>query len=445
MQFSKDSELFLGFLIDGFSTFIKKETRLEQKPKDNIFKMLFYDLNASYNEAKQLDIYKNMDLSTKTLQPPKLGLSSFVPPNVRKQINEQIGKIIQYKSNITVKKGTNFEKHKIEINFIVYDDDFFNEKFDKYNLYITTWLKMAFMYSSGKCSKELKIFIYLTDEKKSLPSRYVQILRPENCNSAVTTGCMDSTEIIIYRKEEWFKVLIHETFHCLGLDLSNFKSKEFNFEEKLKEIFPLNFFQKGCITEAYAEFWATILNCLFCSHILLDKNIKKKEELIEQFLQYSTFCIKFEQIFSIFQLIKILNFMGIQYKHLYEKNDTSVIVRNHLYKEKTNVFAYYILKCLFLFYYNDFIVWCNKNNNNFSKLQFGDRLSILRFHRTPDNLRLLLKFIKEKYNKPDFLNVLENMKLFIAKLKSTKGDHDEKSIKKLFSTTRMSVCELVIE
>ena len=34
MQFSSDSEFFLKFLIDEFETFIKKETRNEQKSKD---------------------------------------------------------------------------------------------------------------------------------------------------------------------------------------------------------------------------------------------------------------------------------------------------------------------------------------------------------------------------------------------------------------------------
>ena len=254
---------------------------------------------------------------------------------------------------------------------------------------------------------------------------------------------MEKTEILIYRKEEWFKVFLHETFHCLGLDLSGFESKE--SREKIQNIFPL---ENIDITETYAEFWATIFNCLFCSYILLDKNIKKKEDLIEQFLQYSTFCIKFEQIFSLFQIVKILNFMGVEYKSLYRKDSISASVRKYLYKEKTNIFAYYILKGLLIFNYNDFVVWCNKNNNRFDIFDDSDEVySIIRFRRTPQNLMSFLKFIEKKHNSVLFLEALRNMKRFIKKLKSSNIDerYDVQSINKFLNTTRMTVCELVIE
>ena len=444
MQFSNDSEFFLKFLIDEFGTFIKKETRPEQISKDKIFKMLFYDIEKSFNEAKQLDVRKKTLTTNNNHTTPTLGLSSFVPLSIQKQIKEETGYISQYKTTISVKRGTNFYKHDVEINFITYDDSIFTKsyKYDKYNLYVIAWLKLAFLYSNVNCSKELTVFFYLTDEKKILPSRYVQIMGPGHCNSAVTTGCMKKTEILVYRKEEWFKVFIHETFHCLGLDISNFETKE--FKEKAKNIFPL---ENVDITETYAEFWATIFNCLFCSYILLDKGIKKKEDLIEQFLQYSTFCIKFEQIFSLFQMVKILNFMGVEYKSLYRKDAISASVRKYLYKEKTNVFAYYILKCLLIFYYNDFVVWCNKNNNRFDIFDDNDEVySIMRFRRTEQNLMSFLKFIEKKHNSISFLETLKKMKRFIKMLKSNiDNKYDQEDINNFLNTTRMTVCELVIE
>ena len=103
----------------------------------------------------------------------------------------------------------------------------------------------------------------MTDFKKKLPEKSVDILSPINCNTAVTTGCLEKTEIIIYRKEEWFKVFIHETFHSLGLDFANYSTAE--FENGIKSIFPLKNLD---ITETYAEFWGTILNCAFCSYNL---------------------------------------------------------------------------------------------------------------------------------------------------------------------------------
>ena len=50
----------------------------------------------------------------------------------------------------------------------------------------------------------------------------MKVLDQDNCNTAVTYACAIKGECLIYRKEEWFKVLIHETMHALCLDFSGF-------------------------------------------------------------------------------------------------------------------------------------------------------------------------------------------------------------------------------
>ena len=47
-----------------------------------------------------------------------------------------------------------------------------------------------------------------------LPENKTDILDQVNCNTAVTYACAVNGECLIYRKEEWFKVFIHETFHA---------------------------------------------------------------------------------------------------------------------------------------------------------------------------------------------------------------------------------------
>ena len=61
---------------------------------------------------------------------------------------------------------------------------------------------------------------------------------PNNCNSAVTYACASNGKILIYRKEEWKKVLINELFHSLCLDfaLSNYNSLKSN----IKKIFDVD-------------------------------------------------------------------------------------------------------------------------------------------------------------------------------------------------------------
>ena len=92
------------------------------------------------------------------------------------------------------------------------------------------------------------------------------------------------------------------------------------------------------ISESYSEFWATILNCCFTSYELIDENKER-----ETFLLYTEFCIRMETIFSLFQAVKILNYMSLVYENLYKDDEISKNFRNILYKEETNVFAYYIL------------------------------------------------------------------------------------------------------
>ena len=244
----------------------------------------------------------------------------------------------------------------------------------------------------------------------------MDILGVEHCNSAVTTSCALDGVIVVYRKEEWFKVFVHESFHSLGLDFSTFSCHKLN--KKLAVLFPIK--SEMNVFEAYSEFWATIINCLFCAYNLLDNKLNDRD-----FLLYSDFCIQFERIFSLFQMVKVLNFMGISYQHLFEKNEISDVARCYLYKENTNVFSYYIVKCILLYNYNAFLAWCEQNNIN-----------TLRFDKYENNLNKFYTFIKSHYNNPLFLADYKKMRMFFLKNKSNK------QMGELFNTMRMTICEL---
>ena len=45
-----------------------------------------------------------------------------------------------------------------------------------------------------------------------------EILSPDIVNTGLTRRCATDNEVVIYRQEEWFKVLIHELIHGFGLD-----------------------------------------------------------------------------------------------------------------------------------------------------------------------------------------------------------------------------------
>ena len=71
-----------------------------------------------------------------------------------------------------------------------------------------------------------------------LPSTNIEILNSSHVNTAFTRTCPKKSEIVVFRKEEWFKVFIHESFHNFGLDFSDMNNAECT--SRILDIFPVN-------------------------------------------------------------------------------------------------------------------------------------------------------------------------------------------------------------
>ena len=175
--------------------------------------------------------------------------------------------------------------------------------------------------------------------------------------------------------------------------------------------------------ESYTEFWAEIINALFCSFI----SLKDKSD-INEFLSNSEFFINFERTYSFFQLVKTLNFMGLTYKDLYSNSVHSLITRENLYKEKTHVLSYYIIKTVLINNYQGFLFWCKENN-----------FSLLQFKKTTKNQTEFCKFIEKNYKTASMLNgVAETQKFFNVIQKQSK----KINLNYVLTNLRMSICEL---
>ena len=173
--------------------------------------------------------------------------------------------------------------------------------------------------------------------------------------------------------------------------------------------------------EAYTEFWAEIINAVFCSyHATIDKNN------INEFLSNTEFYINIERTYSLFQLVKTLDFMGLQYKDLYSNTKHSTILRENLYKENTNVLSYYIIKTVLINNYQGFLSWCKTNN-----------LSLLDFKKTIGNQKQFCKFVEKNYKIQSMLNNVCESEFFLSKIKKKKGNNNF-----VLSNLRMSICEL---
>jgi len=420
MSFSPDSEELMKLILPDFDSFLVKKTPLQQKKLDNILKILYNDIKLAERWASAENTLSRIKTHLKDKEESKENLipqsllheSKYIPEFIRSYIIQHLKGYVIYK----IKIGD----RNVEFHFgILQEKDYHNlSQFDNYVKRMIIWLKMAFQYAPLKCSKTLKIYAYLTPFKKQLPGNQFTIISQNHCNSAVTTSCTPHGEIILYRAEEFIKVFIHETFHTLGLDFSNMPLTSFN--KKVRQLFPIN--SEFNLFEAYTEFWASTMNSLISAYLLTEN----KDE--QNFLIYSDFCCRFEQIFSLFQMVKILDFMGLNYQNLFSNDSVSNGVRRYLFKEKSNVFAYYVIKNLLLYFNVDFLIWCKRHNNN-----------LLTFNKNSSSLNSFLQFIDEKHQNKTFLKDIEKMHEF---LKKQKGHRAEPKHNKLTKTMRMTLCEL---
>jgi hypothetical protein len=419
MSFTQGSEKLIKAFIKEFEKYCVKKSKTVQERTDNILKTIFQDIRLSNNFISILDARDQIKIDTKEIKSlhelPKTELmdSNFMPGSIKDDI---LYNIIGYMkvsikiSNIDVNVYYGFFK-KTDFNQL---NKIKNEIMEALKI-----IKFCSSFTNLKSIKSLNIYLYLTKAQKNIPKNPVLILGSNNCNSAVTFACATNGKIMIYRKEEWKKVLIHELFHSLCLDFSSVKYE--SLRKKVKNIFDVK--SDFEISESYSEYWATIINCCFVSYNLLDDTND-----IDNFLLFTDFCIQLERMFSLFQMIKVLHFMGLRYENLYKVDAVSSSFRKILYKEDTNVLCYYIIKTILLFYNDDFMRWCMINNNN-----------IIKFNKNEQNFNKLYDFIKDRYNKDFFKLSVDRMELFYKK---KKGPYYHKSSKGfVINTTRMTICE----
>ena len=250
----------------------------------------------------------------------------FIPNDISEYISN-------YKGNTYKVTGSIFSRN-ITIFFVCYDNTD-----SRTILYYTNYVFLLIYLLTHKttCSKNLKIKIYLTPFKKEVSHDYSKQLTASEVNTGFSNvGCLEYSEITIYRKEEWFKVLIHELFHNLNLDFATVDISD--IREKLYELFKLDINYE--INESYAEIWARLIIILFSSYI--DSN------------NYKQFYINFKKLitneiqFSIKQATKVLKYVNNMVK----------------YKEDTHAYVYYVFTSSLMYNYLIFFEWCDIHNDS---------------------------------------------------------------------------------
>lgn len=403
-------------------SYINKLFSLSNKNKvETINKTTKNIISLFYNQIQEIEIILNDDVSynrelnriDKTyLKNIDLLNSNYISPIIKNDIIE----------NFTIELIYNIEliERNIHIHFIVKDE---NElglyNFDRIIHNINMIILFLSLYQSKElnCSNELNIYIILTDKNKSIPFNDTNntILTPNYINNAITTSCSLNGEIVIYRKEELFKVLIHELFHNLGLDFSIINIEK--IKKSLREIFHLE--SNYLLYESYCEFWGVFLHTFFYTFLKRHENKKiinkksnhKREKDIQLFRQEFEFYLKDEILFSIFQSVKILHTQNLTYDIIISNKREYIQERNHRFKEKTNAFSYYILKSIYFFYYNDFVTLC---------LNYND--SLLSTAKNINVLMNMIKFIERKKSSNRLIELYKSMTELYKSIEQREND-----------------------
>jgi hypothetical protein len=334
---------------------------------------------------------------------PKVMDSHFFPKKIRTYVDDNAAYNVQFTCTI---KG-----RLINIYFVLTNEIKPGEydTLEKYVYMMYMWFHMLNDFSSKKCSKTVSIFIYFTPFEKQLPDNQLHVIDTEHVNSAYTTGCKEHTEIVLYRKEEWFKVFIHETFHNFGLDFSNMSMYSIN--QKLKTIFNVNI--EFNLYESYCEFWGRTINTLMYSYQSIrnthaSSSPTKMSKMLSKFKNIFKRDMETESKHSLVQAMKILDFLDLKYNHIVEKKEEHVSICNYLYKENTSAFSYYIITSLLMNNYNHFIDWCSKHNN-----------LLLQFKKTPGNVDAYLTFIGECCKNKKIIKNISTIEKYFSKSDDT--------------------------
>ena len=225
-------------------------------------------------------------------------------------------------------------------------------------------------------TREFRLKLILSDAEK-IKGRAI----PDHLNSGYTESYK---ELVIYRKEEFLKVFIHECFHLFCLEFSETYTTQ--YKEMLKSIFKVD--SDYLLFESVCEYWARTLNCAFVSFFM------KTDMTFQEFEKIFVLNLSMETIFSMIQMKNYLSLHNLSYEDLLNKRVVP-------YKEETNGFCYYVITSILMFHYQPTMNWFVNHNE-----------TMLNFSKSNKDLYLFHQYLQSIYNSKEFIDVLKKLKVF---------------------------------
>lgn len=282
--------------------------------------------------------------------------SQHLPKNMSNILNQIYPKEIYqdiYSKFTSVNIQNNIEKNLHYINIYQYSNIkiiAIKDSLDSIYNYIKQLIIfiMVMLSFTNNQNKTIEIKIFLTDAKKKINPNYKYLGIDEVNTGSTYRG--DCSSVLIWRKEEAYKVILHELCHCLSFD---FELPD-NLEIKIRDMFPqIPKNNEIRVYEAYVEMWGLIIHMNLLSSKL---NINIDEIYLH------------ECCFSLIQVAKILKHFGFtNWNQFY--NNTNY---KSNYQQRSSILSYYIIKTSFLFNLDYFLKWCQTNNLEYPYINFNN-------------------------------------------------------------------------
>lgn len=324
------------------------------KRTDALFIELYDQIREGYKNNIRYSIIERKIRNAKEITKPSQDKFRYIPPTIGKHILQFTNNEIHIEFKVA--------ERNIRLIFAIEDEKYNIIVYKRYAKAVATWLYII----NPNCSQNLTVYFYFSLLTKKLPTEPGGIITEEHANTGFTHNC--SQEIIIYRKEEWFKVFIHETFHNSNMDFS----AQDNSVAKRRMLSLFKVDSEINLYEAYTETWAEIINVAFCSFTTSETDFHENAELL----------MGYERCFSWIQMNKVLRHMGTSYSQLF--------VPGNGYREKTNILSYFVIKCMLMNEHHQFMNWCKTNNGDNMFVWSADMGQFCDFIETVSSKRSLI-------------------------------------------------------
>ena len=328
--FSKDTQKLLK-IINAY-----KYNNLVLSPitKNKFFMKLYSNLKKIYKH-----VLKTTDLDKQIIITPlKNKVETYLEDNkfTSKEITQSIINKLKYGYSITFENNTiiYFSPEK-KLEPII-------PKNIKELCIIIKTLKILF----NRSDKDQHLTYFSLPNKKELPLKNIENekkknksleLGPHECNSGLTY--INLGHIVIYRQEEFLKVLIHEMIHANHID-EHLRTSE------MSKKFCVNY--EVLLNETFTETFANLLNIFFIN-IRLNGSKKDLNVLYKNEVKYSIYI--YSRILDYYKINSVYDFIK-------SKKDNTC---KTIFPQKTNVMAYYLLKNILLIQNYDFSKYLEKS------------------------------------------------------------------------------------